>query len=316
MEEQTTKKIRLGAFVLIATLCLILGLYFIGSKRNIFNSNINVSTQFSDINGLIPGNNVQFNGINVGNVSKVEAISDTAIRVVFTIQKNMTEFITQNAIASIGTDGLLGNKLVSIKPAKKGGLPVTEGFVMKSANPINTDLALKKLLVTNDNLSLISESLKLVSLKFNAPGSPISLLTDTGISQNFKTAMLHIKQATNNTEIITADIGKVIKDVKSGKGSIGKLINDTLISIKINKIMSNFLSASDSFVIVSSNLKRISEKLNNQNNTMGKLLNDTVFARNLDKSMENLKNGSESFNKDMKAVQYSWPFKKGIRKLK
>jgi phospholipid/cholesterol/gamma-HCH transport system substrate-binding protein len=108
----------------------------------------------------------------------------------------------------------------------------------------------------------------------------------------------------------------VIKDVKSGKGTIGKLINDTLISIKINKIMSNFLSASDSFVIVSSNLKRISEKLNNQNNTMGKLLNDTVFARNLDKSMENLKNGSESFNKDMKAVQYSWPFKKGIRKLK
>ena len=188
MEEQTTKKIRLGAFVLTATICLILGLYFIGSKRNIFNSKINVSALFSDINGLIPGNNVQFNGINVGTVSKVEAISDTAIRVRFTIQKDMVEFITQNAIASIGTEGLLGNKLVNISPDKKGGLPLIEGVVMKSANPVNTDRALKKLLVTNDNLSLISESLKLVTLKFNAPGSPISLLSDTGIALNIKSA--------------------------------------------------------------------------------------------------------------------------------
>lgn len=315
MEEQSTKKIRLGVFVIIATTCLILGLYFIGSKRNIFTSKIKVSALFSDINGLMPGNNVQFNGINVGTVSKVQATSDTAISVEYTIDKKMIEFITQNAIASVGTDGLLGNKLVSISPGKKGGLPLIEGIVMKSSNPINTDIALKKLLVTNDNLSVISENLKMVSTKFNTPNSPISLLTDTTVSKNVETAMEYFKLASNNAAALTGDLSKIINDVKSGKGTIGKLVNDTLLSYKLNKTISNFERVSDSFAIISSNLKCVSEKLKSGKGALGKMLNDTVFARNLDESMKYIKSGSESFDKDLKALQYSWPFKKGFRKL-
>jgi phospholipid/cholesterol/gamma-HCH transport system substrate-binding protein len=316
MEEHTSKKVRLGAFVIIATSCLILGLYFIGSKRNIFHSKINVSASFNNISGLMPGNNVQFNGINVGTVSEVKANSDTAISVEFTIDKRMIEYITQNAIASVNTEGLLGNKLISISPGKKGGQPLKEGSIMKSSNPIDTETALKTLLVTNDNLSVITENLKIVSEKLNTPGSPINLLSDTSVSQNIKTSLVFIKQASKNANLLSSGLVQIVSDVRSGKGTVGKLLKDTLLSYKLNKTISNFEAVSDSFVIISANLKTTSEKLNNGKGAFGKLLNDTLLAHDLDKTIKNLKNGSESFDKDMKAVQYSWPFKKGIRKLK
>ena len=88
MKEQTRNKVKLGAFVLMGTLFLILGLYFIGSKKNIFRSTISISASFNNVGGLMPGNNVRFNGINVGTVSKVYAISDTAIKVEFTIEES------------------------------------------------------------------------------------------------------------------------------------------------------------------------------------------------------------------------------------
>ncbi|MGZ6523194.1 MAG: MlaD family protein, partial [Bacteroidia bacterium] len=85
MKEQLINKAKLGAFVLIATTFLILGLYYIGSKKNIFHSTIKVSSDFNNVGGLMPGNNVRFNGINVGTVTKVYAVADTSIKVEYTI---------------------------------------------------------------------------------------------------------------------------------------------------------------------------------------------------------------------------------------
>ena len=68
MKTQTANRTKLGAFVLVATVLLVLGLYYIGSKKNIFHSTITVSSQFDNVGGLMPGNNVRFNGINVGTV--------------------------------------------------------------------------------------------------------------------------------------------------------------------------------------------------------------------------------------------------------
>ncbi|TAE90246.1 MAG: MCE family protein, partial [Bacteroidetes bacterium] len=90
MKEQTGNRVKLGAFVLVAITCLILGLYYIGSKKNIFHSTIKVSADFNNADGLMSGNNVCFNGINVGMVTKVSSISDSTIKVEFTVDKEET----------------------------------------------------------------------------------------------------------------------------------------------------------------------------------------------------------------------------------
>ncbi len=313
MEDKSVKKIRLGVFVIIASACLVLGLYFIGSKRNIFRSKIQVSGVFSNIGGLIPGNNVQFNGINVGTVSKIYAIADTAIKVEFTIDSDIIKYITSYAIASIGTDGLLGSKLVNIAPTKKGGVVLKEGDVMHTIDVIDTDRALRKLLVTNDNLNLISENLKVFSDKFNTPNSLWHLLSDTVVAGNIRNTLVNLNSTCNHAAVITGDLSKIVRDVKAGKGTIGALLTDASLSQNIKQTIVNIESVTDSFAVISGNFKNVSEKLKNGNGAVGTLIFDTAFVRKLNMSMDNIKNGSENFNENMKALKHSWPFKKYFR---
>lgn len=314
MKQQSINKAKLGAFVLIATTFLILGLYFIGSKKNIFHSTINVSASFNNVNGLVPGNNVRFNGINVGTVSKVYAASDTAIKVDFTIDKSSTTFITKTAIASIGTDGLLGNKLINISPGKSGAQPVEEGSVLTSLNPVQMDNAMRTLVVTNNNLKVITDNLKDVSEKFNNDNSLWHLLTDTILAQNVQNAIVKFKLTGENTAIVTGDLSKIVKDIKAGKGSVGALLTDTSFSHKLNQTIVNINSISDSVAKISGDFKTISGNLKNGKGSIGTLLTDTTFVHNLNSSMINIKEGAGNFNENMEALRHSWPFKKYFRK--
>ena len=316
MEEQTSKRLRLGIFVIVATACLIVGLYFIGSKRNIFHAKINVSAVFTNISGLIPGNNVQFNGINVGTVSKVYAIADTAIKVEFTIDETVVAFISLNAVVGIETDGLLGNKLITISPHKKGGKPIAEGDVLKAVNSIQMEKELRKLLVTNDNIKVITENLKVFTQKINAENSLWHLLSDPTIATNVRNALVHIELTSDRTAIITGDLSKIVNDVKAGKGTMGALLTDTTFSHQLKQTIVNIETVTDSFAIITGNFKTVSEKIKNGEGAIGTLISDTTFVHNLNSSMENIKNGSANFNERMEALQHTWPFKKYFKKKK
>jgi len=316
MKEQAVNRTKLGAFVLIAITCLILGLYFIGSKKNIFSSKINVSATFDNIGGLMPGNNVRFNGINVGTVSKIYAVADTAIKVEFTIDEGSVQFISNKTIASIGTDGLLGNKLINIAPGEKGGAPVKDGDILKTVNPIQMDVALRTLTMTNDNLKEITDNLKGVSEKFNSNNSLWHLLTDTMLAENVKNAVVRFKITGENTAIVTGDLSKIVKDIKAGKGTMGALLTDTSFSHKLNQTIVNIQAVSDSVAMISGNFKSISDKLKNGEGSIGTLINDTTFVHDLNESMTNIKQGAGNFNENMEALKHSWPFKKYYRKQK
>jgi phospholipid/cholesterol/gamma-HCH transport system substrate-binding protein len=316
MKEQTSNRIKLGFFVLVATTFLILGLYYIGSKKNIFHSSIKVSATFSNVDGLMSGNNVHFNGINVGNVSKVYSISDTAIKVEFTIDEKAVQFISKDAIASLGTDGMLGNKLINVAPGKGSATPVEDGDVLSSVNPIQMDNIFRTLTGTNENLKIITDNLKGVSEKFNASTALWSLLTDTTLVDNVKAAVINFKLTGSNTAVITGDMTKFFKNVESGKGSIGALLTDTTFTSKVNQIIVNFESVSDSLAIISGNFQNLTNKLQNGEGSIGTLITDTTFVHSLNQSMENIKSGAGNFNENMEALKHSWPFKKYFKKIK
>ncbi|MBS1637524.1 MAG: MCE family protein [Bacteroidetes bacterium] len=314
MKEQSMNRVKLGAFVLIATLLLILGLYYIGSKKNIFHSTISVKASFNNVGGLLPGNNVRFNGINVGTISKVYAVADSLICVDFKIDKDVTQYIHKNAVASIGTDGLLGNKLINISPGHGQSAPLEEGDELASVNPIQMDNALRTLTMTNDNLKEITDNLKGVSEKFNADNSLWKLLTDTTLAANVKNAIVKFKLTGENTAIITGDLSRIVQDVKKGKGSIGALLTDTAFSTKLNQTIVNIHSISDTLGVISGNFSLISSRLKNGQGTVGMLLTDTTFVHNLNQSMNSIKTGTGSFSENMEALKHSWPFKKYFRK--
>lgn len=313
---EISKNIKVGVFVLIGTGLLIIALYLIGSKQNFFGSTFELQAKFKTINGLMPGNNVRFTGIDVGTVKEVEIISDSTVNVVMVIEDKVQVFIKKNAFANIGTDGLMGNKLINITSSDEHAPSVEDGDIIVSVNPIGTDAMMRTLNVSNQNIREISDDIKNIANRLTKPNTLWSILMDTTIAENLKQAVLHISTTGERASMIAGDLSGIIKDVKAGKGTVGKFLTDTAFAQRLNKTMINIQSISDSVAFISSDFKSVSKKLNDGNGAIGALLNDTAIVNNLNKSMLNLKNGTGGFNQNMEALKHSWPFKKYFRKQK
>src|SRR5258708_16157938 len=117
MKMTTGKKIKIGAFTFTGLLVLVLAIFLIGNKQNIFNSTFNVYGIFKNVNGLQVGNNVRFAGINIGVVQTINIVTDSSARVDLTINNKVKKFIKKDSKLSIGSDGLMGDKLLIISPA-------------------------------------------------------------------------------------------------------------------------------------------------------------------------------------------------------
>ncbi len=310
------RNMRLGAFIIIGTALLVTALYLIGNKQNLFGSTVRISAQFHNVNGLMRGNNVRFGGIDVGTVESVEIISDTSVNVVMVIEKNIQQFIKKNAIASVGTDGLMGNKLVNINSSVEDSPTVEEGDVLKSLKPIEMDEMVRTLNVTNENIKVISGNLRTITDKINSKNSLWSVLMDTVVAENVKSSLVNIRLMSNHAVSITGDLKGITYGMKNGKGSIGALITDTTLTSRINQTIVKLEMFSDTAAIISGDISGLVKDLKQGKGSMGVLLNDTTLVHNLNTSIKSIESAAGNFDQNMEALKYSWPFKKYYNKQK
>lgn len=314
MKNQKSKNVRLGILVFIGTVLLITALYTIGSNQNLFGSKIRVIADFKDVNGLMTGNNVHFSGINIGTVESVKIFNDSSIRVVMVIQKDAQEYIKKNAIASIGTDGLMGNKLVNINLVNQQADIIEEGDLLRTIEPVATDQMMHTLNRTNEDVALIVKNLKEISEKLNSENSLWSILADTVISENVREAIVEIKMTSQKSAIITGDLSNIVKGISEGKGTLGALLTESTLSNKLEQTIVNIEAISDSLAYITGDLKVVSNKIQKGEGAIGTLLMDTVFMHDLNKSMENIRMGSDGFNQNMEALKHNIFLRRYFRK--
>jgi phospholipid/cholesterol/gamma-HCH transport system substrate-binding protein len=116
MAKTTNNLVKLGIFVISGILILIMALFLIGRNQNLIGSHYSLKTHFTNVGGLRTGNNVRYAGIEVGTVKTIDIINDTTVEVTMLIGRKMKTVIRKNALASLGADGLMGNKVVNIVP--------------------------------------------------------------------------------------------------------------------------------------------------------------------------------------------------------
>jgi phospholipid/cholesterol/gamma-HCH transport system substrate-binding protein len=314
MAAQDSRNLRLGIFVIVGTTLLITALYIIGSKQNLFGSTFKISAQFNDVNGLMKGNNVRFAGINVGTVESVNIITDTSVNVIMIIENNAQQYIKKNALASVGTDGLMGNKLVNINSVNAESPIIEENDVLQSLKPVEMDQMVRTLDVTNENIKVISSNLRNITDKINSKNSLWNLLMDTIVAENIKTAVVNIKLMSNQGLYITGDLKGITDGIKKGKGTIGALVTDTIISSSIKQTVVKLQRISDSAAIITGDISHIIRKLNQGKGSAGILLNDTNLIYNLNKGVKSIDKGAITLNEDLEALKHTWPLKKYFKK--
>jgi len=195
MKKPTGNKMKLGIFVSIVTVLLIVGIYFIGKKQQMFGSTFHVSGIFKDISGLEVGNNVRFSGINVGVIKDIQQITDSTVRVDMIIDEKTRKFIKKNAKAIIGSDGLMGNKIVSIIPGTIGEHELSNNDTIETAQTVNIDDILIKIKKTSDNAANITGDLAFIIKNIrDGKGTIGKLFSDSAFAQNVDDALVNIKQ--------------------------------------------------------------------------------------------------------------------------
>lgn len=195
MKKTTGNRVKLGIFVSVSITLFIAGIYFIGQRQQLFGSTFRVSGIFKDIRGLQIGNNVRFSGINIGIIDDIEQITDSTVRVDMLINEHTRKFMKKNAKAIIGSDGLMGNKIVVITPGTAGKKELADNDIIETAQPINIDDILLKIKVTSDNAADITDDLSAIMGNIrDGKGTVGKLFMDSTFAENVDQTLVNIKQ--------------------------------------------------------------------------------------------------------------------------
>jgi len=179
---------RLGAFIVVTLALLATGIFIIGSKEYLFRSTYQLKAQFDNVAGLAEGADVQVGGVHSGTVTKIELPRKPGdkVTVIMELDQPTRAIIKQDSVASIQTEGLLGNQFMAISFGSAGQPDVTNGEIIRSDPPLEMADLLQK---------------------------------TSGILDGSQ-------QAINNVTQATAHLNSVSAKIDSGQGTVGALVND------------------------------------------------------------------------------------------
>lgn len=213
MKTTSSQKIKIGLFVAAGLAAVFLGIFLIGSQKSLFNSTFGIYGVFKNVNGLMVGNNVRFAGINVGVVESINIVSDSTVRVDLTLNENVRKFVKKDAKMSIGSDGLMGDKLVVISPGGSSSNQIVEnGEKLTAVNPLDVDKIINKLTKVADNAEALTSNLTDIVRDVNqGKGSLGKLLRNDQIAHDLATTVSSAKTTIRNANRTTVTLNEDLK---------------------------------------------------------------------------------------------------------
>ena len=317
MKKNTSQNISLGIFVIIGIILLIIAIYFIGNKQNLFKDTTKISSVFKNVNGLQIGNNVRLSGVNVGTVRGIKILTDTAIVVDMYIDENTVHLIKKNSIASISSNGLVGSMIVDILPAKEPSDEIIKpGDTIKSISRISTAEMLNTLRITNKNAAMLTEDLlKITNAINNGEGMMGALLKDDTLVRNIKQTFSNLEQTSKTANRSINRLNEILNEVNLKESVAGVLVSDTTSANNMRGIIVSMEKSAQNIDSMTTNLNQFSADLKNSEGSLNFVLNDTTFVNNLDSTIQNSQDASAKFNEIMDALKQSFLFRGYFRKM-
>jgi phospholipid/cholesterol/gamma-HCH transport system substrate-binding protein len=309
MEKTASEKIRLALFVIVGGILFVITIYFIGTKQKMFGKTEHLTAIFDNVNGLQLGNNVRYSGINVGTVRGIEMINDTTINVDMIIDVSIFPHIKKNAIATIGSDGLVGSMIINIIPGKGNQPQIQPGDEIKSARRIRTDDLLNTLSVTNKNAALLTvDLLKITKEITQGKGTVGTLVNDTLMASDLRQTMNYLKMTTKGAASTVESLNKIVAALGDKNNVIG-VLNDPAVANKLKSTISNLDQSSTEISKAVENLNGTISNMKNGKGAINYLSNDPHLVKKIDSTMTNINQASIKLNEDLEALKSNFLFR-------
>jgi len=200
-----SRTVRLGAFILLTLLILAVGIFIIGSKQYLFMSTYQLKTKFANVVGLSEGADVLIGGVHCGTVQSIDLPTKAGDQITVTLLLNEStrKIVKQDSVASIDTEGLLGNQYVAVSFGSADKPQVKNGDFIGSVPPLEMSALMDKA---------------------------------NGLLGQGQVAMTNITQ-------ITAHLNSVTTKIDNGDGTVGALVNDKALYNNLDETASSARAA-------------------------------------------------------------------------
>lgn len=199
--DKSKFKIFLGFFVAGGLALFVLAIFIIGKQKNLFNPVFRLTTTFYNVSGLQVGNNIRFSGINVGTVDVIKIINDSTVMVDMIIQKEVQQFIKTDCKVAIGSEGMIGDRVLIITQGNSTAASTQNGGQLASTEPIETTSIIAKLKVTADNTAIITDQMAQIFLKINNGNGTLGrLIQDSTIAENINQTIVNLKKSSKGLD--------------------------------------------------------------------------------------------------------------------
>src|SRR5437762_140503 len=312
---QNKRAVIVGIFIFLGILILISGVLVLGGQRRTFKKTITVNAIFNDVSGLLKGNNVWFSGVNVGTVKKIGLTDNAQVEVEMRIEKQLQHLIRKDAKAKIGSDGLIGNRIVVVYGGSKEAPAINSGDTLWVEKAMDNETMMNTLQESNKNLLTITGNLKTISERLaQGQGTIGKLLKDDSIGNHLQSTASTLQEASENIQVLTSNLANYSSKLQRKGALANDLVTDTSLFKTLQATASKINEASSSARELTKNLKDVSYNLKDSSNLAGVLFNDKQSAANLKITVENLRAGTKKFDEDMEALQHNFLFRGFFRK--
>lgn len=315
MQKSASHKTRVGIFIVLGTIILIAALYFIGNKQHIFSKNVPIFAVFQNVNGLQLGNNVRYAGISVGTVSSIEMIHQSKIVVQMMVEEKTGSFIKKNAVATIGSDGLVGSMVVNILPGKESLPPIVAGDTIPTYSKIGADDMLSTLNVTNENAALLTaDLLKITNTILKGEGALGALITDSTLTRDIRSTLSNLRQTTDGTDRLVSSLNRELSKIDMKQSAVGVLLTDTILGNRAKNVFLQLETSSIKISEATETLASIIAEIDTTESTFKYLTKDERLPITIDSTMLEIKEASQKLNENMEALKHNFFFRSYFRK--
>ena len=229
-----TRLAAVGAFVIGGVLLFAVGLFLIGNRRMLFNDTFYVYAEFSQIAALGNGAKVRVAGMDAGEVESitVPASPSGRFRVRMRVRTDLHQLLRLDSVASIQSDGLVGNKFVQIEAGTEQSPMVPEQGTIQSREPFDIADLMSKMSLTIDTVNQT-----IVALKGEVESALTSISDTTQAAQDLIVNVGDDARAIMaSSSKMTGDLQAIITGLREGRGSAGKLLTDDSLFQSAKKI--------------------------------------------------------------------------------
>ena len=248
MELNPSNQLKVGIFLLIGLVTIMMSIFMLGADKAFFKSFIRVHANFEQVQGLAQGSIVSLAGVTVGNIEEINISNESnMLDVVLRIDQAFSNKLTEGSQVEIRTQGALGDKFVYIIPGKVGGPLIKSGDKIEVAKASDIIGIFSERGKETEKVFDIINELYVMTKTINGDGrlnhimnnlaSASSSLKDAGGSAQKFSAELASGNSPAKIRSSIDRLESILTKLDQGEGTLGALINDSALHDQLKTML-------------------------------------------------------------------------------